>query len=302
MNCKHVQFLFVIIAVALLSSTVIAQQYSAFKIYIMSDEPRIDSLLFGNHINATYGLDTSPLVFDRDTLYEGIVPLPPPGCGSHQSWQDLPWYPARAGGDDLLYIDFRGYASPTQSDTFRMYFQTDSTWKITIKWPSAAYLAERCDSMFFRIPDLELKLDMFSVDHYTFDYGGEFLCINKITFAYIDKYGVRLIKSVKQENSAVPSSFALHQNYPNPFNPTTTIRFEIEKRAKTDISIYNMLGQKVATLHSQELAPGTYSVVWDGLNSQGRPMSSGVYYVRMNAKSKDDAQEFNALKKLLLLK
>jgi M6 family metalloprotease-like protein len=85
-----------------------------------------------------------------------------------------------------------------------------------------------------------------------------------------------------------PRSFELHQNYPNPFNPITNISYTLRATGgpgtppeRTNLSIYNILGQKVKTLVDRVQIPGTYVVSWDGTNSFGRPVASGVYFYRL---------------------
>ena len=85
----------------------------------------------------------------------------------------------------------------------------------------------------------------------------------------------------------VPSSFSLHQNYPNPFNPTTNIEFNINvsdndlERGKVTLDVFNLLGQRVARLYDGERQPGRFRVEWDGSNSAGGRVSSGVYFYRL---------------------
>ena len=79
----------------------------------------------------------------------------------------------------------------------------------------------------------------------------------------------------------VPTDFALCGNYPNPFNPTTTIEFSLPQTGFTDLVIYNMTGQKVRELVSQTMTGGTHSVVWDGRDSSGLPVSAGMYLTRL---------------------
>ncbi len=94
----------------------------------------------------------------------------------------------------------------------------------------------------------------------------------------------------------IPEEFALHNNYPNPFNPVTTIRYDIPEQADVEITIHNLLGQMVKTLVNETMNPGKYSVIWDGTNNAGMPLSSGVYIYRLVT------QEFSQSKKLILLK
>ena len=75
-----------------------------------------------------------------------------------------------------------------------------------------------------------------------------------------------------------PVTFALQQNYPNPFNPATTFEFSIPSSGMVTLEIYNILGQRVATLISEDLSVGSHSHYWD---AQG--LSSGVYIYRLQA-------------------
>jgi len=87
---------------------------------------------------------------------------------------------------------------------------------------------------------------------------------------------------VTPEN-VTPQSFELAQNYPNPFNPTTIIKYAIPQNAVVTLSIYNMLGQKIKTLVSEQKNAGTYSVQWNGDNEFGQKVSSGAYLYKINA-------------------
>ena len=94
-----------------------------------------------------------------------------------------------------------------------------------------------------------------------------------------------------EQVSSLPTTFSLSQNYPNPFNPTTTIVFALPRRSQVNMTLYNILGQTVATLVDEELSAGEYEVTLNG-----NDLSSGVYFYRMIA------GEFVQGKKLVLLK
>jgi len=80
------------------------------------------------------------------------------------------------------------------------------------------------------------------------------------------------------ENGHIPQNFSLNQNYPNPFNPTTQISFTLPEAGLTTLEVYNMLGQRVATLVNNDMSAGTHSV-----NFNAEALSSGVYIYRLTA-------------------
>jgi parallel beta-helix repeat protein len=97
-------------------------------------------------------------------------------------------------------------------------------------------------------------------------------------------------------DNPIPLEFTLHQNYPNPFNSNTILSFSLDQPAKTVITVYNILGQKVATPLSENLNAGNHSVIWDGRNSSGSPVASGVYFYTIRSGDHLDS------KKMLLLR
>ncbi|MFQ5706682.1 MAG: FlgD immunoglobulin-like domain containing protein [bacterium] len=101
------------------------------------------------------------------------------------------------------------------------------------------------------------------------------------------------------ENSGqAPEQFVLSQNYPNPFNPATTIEFGVPGGATQNVTlrIFDVLGQTVKVLVDKQLPPGRHSVTWNGKDSFGRPVSSGLYFYQLKA------GDFDAVKKLMLMK
>jgi photosystem II stability/assembly factor-like uncharacterized protein len=75
-----------------------------------------------------------------------------------------------------------------------------------------------------------------------------------------------------------PSQFTLYQNYPNPFNPVTMINYRLPITSYVELSIYNVLGQKVATLVDEKLDAGYHHIEWDASG-----LASGVYYYKLEA-------------------
>ncbi|MEA3288010.1 MAG: FlgD immunoglobulin-like domain containing protein [Candidatus Marinimicrobia bacterium] len=83
----------------------------------------------------------------------------------------------------------------------------------------------------------------------------------------------------------VPEHSQLSQNYPNPFNPATSIDYDIGfldgLDQNVEFSIYNIRGQEIRNLVNTQLQPGQYSITWNGLDEQGRQVSSGIYFARL---------------------
>jgi hypothetical protein len=77
--------------------------------------------------------------------------------------------------------------------------------------------------------------------------------------------------------------FRLHQNRPNPFNPVTEIRYEISEPTHVRLSVYDVRGGLVTHLADRAHVGGTHSVIWNGTNQNGRPVSSGIYFYRLVA-------------------
>lgn len=102
--------------------------------------------------------------------------------------------------------------------------------------------------------------------------------------------------NVTGEKSNRPARFELAQNYPNPFNPATTIRFYLPEREKIVLDIFNVAGQRVARLLEGEESAGQHTLAWDGRDSKGRTLPSGVYFYRLRG------ENFSDTKKMLLLK
>ena len=99
----------------------------------------------------------------------------------------------------------------------------------------------------------------------------------------------------------LPKSFALGQNFPNPFNPTTVIQYTLNadgspRAEQVELAVYNLLGEKIATLVNQKQRPGRYAVEWDGRTSQGTKVASGIYFYRLTRGDE------SATRKMVLLK
>jgi hypothetical protein len=122
---------------------------------------------------------------------------------------------------------------------------------------------------------------------------------NNVTYWYklldVDFYGVYSeygpISAMPSDRIIEPEAFYLGQNYPNPFNPKTTITYELPTTNYVELSIYNLLGQKVAILVSEKQQAGKHSIEWDA-----SLLASGIYYYMLRA------GEFKDVKKMVLLR
>jgi hypothetical protein len=100
-----------------------------------------------------------------------------------------------------------------------------------------------------------------------------------------------LVTDINDIQPRLPAVHALQQNYPNPFNPKTIINYELPMTNEVDLSIYNLMGQRVSTLVSEKKKAGYHQVEWDASG-----YASGVYYYRI------EAGDFQQVRKMVLLK
>ena len=105
-----------------------------------------------------------------------------------------------------------------------------------------------------------------------------------------------VVGTLSIDGADIPEVFALHQNYPNPFNPITTLRYDLPEQATVNIIIYDMLGRRVKTVVNTTQEAGFKSVIWDATNSQGKPVSAGLYLYQIQAGG------FVQTRKMVLLK
>jgi DNA-binding beta-propeller fold protein YncE len=94
----------------------------------------------------------------------------------------------------------------------------------------------------------------------------------------------------------IPAVFSLAQNFPNPFNPATKIKYSLPRDCHVELVIYNVLGQRIQVLVDERQKAGYKSAVWDGTNSNGVAVSSGMYFYKIKA------DDFMETKKMLLLR
>jgi len=112
----------------------------------------------------------------------------------------------------------------------------------------------------------------------------------KMTMSYEGNIGIG-----DKTKGNIAKRFQLTQNYPNPFNPATTIEFSIPQQRNVQLTIYNILGQKVITLIDKTCPAGIHSVVWNATDQAGKGISAGLYFYRLQA------GDYVNVKKMILL-
>jgi hypothetical protein len=108
---------------------------------------------------------------------------------------------------------------------------------------------------------------------------------------YVDRIRVIYPTWTSIEDEMVPSEYCLHQNYPNPFNPLTKISYEIAEAGQVNLSVYDITGNRVATLVHGYQNVGSYNVEF-----MADKLSTGIYFYRLRAGNWIDT------KKMLLIK
>lgn len=112
----------------------------------------------------------------------------------------------------------------------------------------------------------------------------------------IDCDGTFEFSDTLEVNVGVSRQFSLYQNHPNPFNSATTISFHLPEAGKVELIVYNISGQEVIRLVDGFLSSGSHKADWDGKNSEGQAVGSGIYYYKLNTPT--DSQ----LRRMVLLR
>ncbi|HVP35561.1 MAG TPA: T9SS type A sorting domain-containing protein, partial [Terriglobales bacterium] len=167
-------------------------------------------------------------------------------------------------------IWFIGDLAPGSGTVAKIYFTTGSTWNSSLSVP--------VDSQFYP-PASEMVFVNTTGDS------------SWIPIFYKGALDVKEINTPTK-----PTVFSLAQNYPNPFNPKTMIRFALPKDSWVKLEVYNILGQKVKTLVDEKLEAGVKEVEWDGKDSKGLEVASGIYFYKIKA------NDFSDVKKMVMLK
>lgn len=120
--------------------------------------------------------------------------------------------------------------------------------------------------------------------------------LKKANSNYVISYSQSDCHAVKitAEKPSIPKKYALYENYPNPFNPETTLQFDLPENSYVRLEIYNLLGQRIATLVDSHRPAGEYTQIWDGKDQRGNAVASGIYFYKLTA------GDFVQIKKMVL--
>ncbi len=122
----------------------------------------------------------------------------------------------------------------------------------------------------------------------------QFGSINPIFYSSWD-FDLGTIDGINDDVAVIRSS-RLVGNYPNPFNPATTIRFELENAQDVSLVVYDVIGRKVISLLQGPQRAGAHKVLWNGIDSKGNAVSSGVYFYHLSTGN------YNNTMKMILMK
>ena len=197
-------------------------------------------------------------------------------------------------------MDINGNGNYSYMKDIRNIEEKNGVWNLKLNWEgeSASIFGE------YRkiVPDgIKVALVDISTRKISYDFLERNIFLNKSSELSYDikivagdaDYVERISKDILNN---IPDEFSLSQNYPNPFNPLTKLDYTLPKRSRVVVSIYNVLGKEIVNLINDEQEYGYHSVSWSGSDSQGRPVSSGVYFAQMRSEG------FYQTKKMLLLK
>ena len=100
---------------------------------------------------------------------------------------------------------------------------------------------------------------------------------------YLEFFG-DIVTSIP-DDEATESSASIGKTYPNPFTDQTTVTFSLREKMHVGIDIFSLDGRKIATLIEQDMGAGDHSVIWDGTDSQGNKVNSGIYLCTLKTNS-----------------
>ena len=229
------------------------------------------------------GFEVPITVSDGVVTVDRILGIDPGGSDDFDTGLDSLAAPAPPAGnfDARLTVNNREYVVDIRDDSmaekvFRLsYAASASGGPIVLRWDASVLGALGSFMLTDDITGTVDSLDMTTVDSLVAG-DNPFLA---------DGVRIRVTPgptAIHSPNETLPDlggkSFLLNRNYPNPFNGSTRINFSLAKPAFLTLKIYNQIGQLVTTLAAEQFPAGTHELDWDGTNSNGIAVTSGIYY------------------------
>jgi len=204
-------------------------------------------------------------------------------------WNDYDYFPNRIIGGEFGVVGENTGFSAYEDQPFR-----------------TIYLDDNCESTIsddgiLTVDNLTYVLDVFEASHTgtnndnmpSIVNGRLHFLIDGDTFDLSSHYD---FVSVDGDPNQIPEKIALFQNYPNPFNPMAMIKYDLPKLTHVSLIIYDLNGKEIQTLVNEKQNQGKKHVAWMGLNDQGKPMPTGLYFYRL------ETPEFSKSFKMVYLK
>lgn len=140
--------------------------------------------------------------------------------------------------------------------------------------------------------------NLFEVDsagtvQWSYSRGGE--VVRALRYA-LDYPGLSSLVGIEEDGVELPDKIGLLQNYPNPFNSSTIIRFQLVSAADVNLTIYNVLGQQIATLASETFDAGSHELIWNAVDAKGASVNSGIYFCVLKSDSITKSRKIVLLK------
>ena len=110
-----------------------------------------------------------------------------------------------------------------------------------------------------------------------------------VAHATTDAAGYFVLSAAMPTGRTVPQHFALGQNYPNPFNPSTVIPYQLTEAAPVRLEVFNLLGQRLATLVDGMQSAGAHIAAWDATDAAGQAVGAGVYIYRLSSEGRSQS-------------
>lgn len=246
-----------------------------------------------------YKIDTVAPYINGD-MYDGVHP----NYRGYAKMAALYYDTLNALFNKIIPVELSGFSYVVSSDSVTLHWQTAlelNNYGFVIErssnndiWENIGFVAGADNSYYikqYQYTDIPLQPNIYSYRLRQIEYNGD--------SKYIAQLNVRINKTTSVQNldSGIPKEFILEQNYPNPFNPATSIRYTIPKESSVNISVYNSLGERVATLVDKIVSPGVYEKMWNASR-----YASGAYFYVMNISSMDGTSQLRFSKKMILLK